>query len=123
MEAGNYMYTVPRGYAHVIPEPRGIGNSEGVNLFFETYHHPDDIYDIIEWIAAQPWCTGKVGVVLMIGGNIPGETRVLSVAIYDYVEALEWGKAHLLSAGMVLFSFLVILGMMIAEKRPGGRRE
>jgi|TARA_B100002003_G_scaffold10898_1_gene9350 hypothetical protein len=61
MEAGNYMYTVPRGYAHVIPEPRGIGNSEGVNLFFETYHHPDDIYDIIEWIAAQPWCTGKVG--------------------------------------------------------------
>jgi molybdate transport system permease protein len=66
---------------------------------------------------------GEFGVVLMIGGNIPGETRVLSVAIYDYVEALEWGKAHLLSAGMVLFSFLVILGMMIAEKRPGGRRE
>ena len=66
---------------------------------------------------------GEFGVVLMIGGNIPGETRVLSVAIYDYVEALEWGKAHLLSAGMVLFYFLVILGMMIAEKRPGGRRE
>ena len=66
---------------------------------------------------------GEFGVVLMIGGNIPGETRVLSVAIYDYVEALEWGKAHLLSAGMVLLSFLVILGMMIAEKRPGGRRE
>ena len=61
MEAGNFMYTVPRGYAHVIPEPRGIGNSEGTDLFFETYHKQEDIYDTIEWIAAQPWCNGKVG--------------------------------------------------------------
>lgn len=60
---------------------------------------------------------GEFGVVLMIGGNIPGETRVLSVAIYDHVEALEWGQAHILSAGMVAFSFLVILVVMISEKR------
>ena len=60
---------------------------------------------------------GEFGVVLMIGGNIPGETKVLSVAIYDYVEALEWDKAHLLAGGMVAFSFLVILTTLLAEKR------
>lgn len=52
---------------------------------------------------------GEFGVVLMLGGNIPGETRVLSVAIYDHVETLEYGEAHLLSAGLVLFSFVVLL--------------
>lgn len=52
---------------------------------------------------------GEFGVVLMLGGNIPGETRVLSVAIYDHVEALEYADAHLLSAGLVAFSFLVLL--------------
>ncbi len=60
---------------------------------------------------------GEFGVVLMIGGNIPGETRVLSIAIYDHVEALEWDKAHILSAGLVFFAFLVILAMMLTEKK------
>jgi len=62
---------------------------------------------------------GEFGVVLMIGGNIPGETKVLSVAIYDYVETLEWGKAHILAGGMVAFSFLVILAMALIGRRPG----
>lgn len=52
---------------------------------------------------------GEFGVILMIGGNIPGETRVLSVAIYDHVEALEYTRAHWLSAAMVAFSFVVLL--------------
>ncbi len=52
---------------------------------------------------------GEFGVVLMIGGNIPGETKVLSVAIYDHVETLEYGQAHILSAGMVGFAFLVLV--------------
>lgn len=52
---------------------------------------------------------GEFGVVLMLGGNIPGETRVLSVAIYDHVEALEYAEAHVLSAGLVAFSFIVLL--------------
>ena len=52
---------------------------------------------------------GEFGVVLMLGGNIPGETRVLSVAIYDHVEALEYAEAHVLSAGLVVFSFIVLL--------------
>ena len=52
---------------------------------------------------------GEFGVVLMIGGNIPGVTRVVSVQIYDHVEALEYGQAHGLAAAMVAFSFLVLL--------------
>ena len=59
---------------------------------------------------------GEFGVVLMIGGNIPGETKVLSIAIYDYVETLEWNKAHWLAGGMLVFSFMVILVMMLIEK-------
>jgi molybdate transport system permease protein len=54
---------------------------------------------------------GEFGVVLMIGGNIPGETRVVSVQIYDHVEALEYAQAHNLSAVMVVFSFLVLLAL------------
>jgi molybdate transport system permease protein len=60
---------------------------------------------------------GEFGVVLMIGGNIPGETKVLSVAIYDHVESLEWTQAHWLAGGMVVFSFLVVLTMSVLEKR------
>jgi molybdate transport system permease protein len=60
---------------------------------------------------------GEFGVVLMIGGNIPGRTKVLSVAIFDYVESLQWAQAHILAAGMLVFSFVVILSMMLLEKR------
>ena len=58
---------------------------------------------------------GEFGVVLMIGGNIPGETKVLSVAIYDHVETLEYGQAHILSAGMVGFAFLVLLSLYLVN--------
>ena len=60
---------------------------------------------------------GEFGVVLMIGGNIPGRTKVLSVAIYDHVEALEWTQAHLLAGGMLLFAFVVVLAMYQLEGR------
>jgi len=62
---------------------------------------------------------GEFGVVLMIGGNIPGETKVLSVALYDYVETLQWEKAHVLAAGMLLFAFVVIFVTMLIERRLG----
>lgn len=52
---------------------------------------------------------GEFGVVLMIGGNIPGRTQVLSMAIYNHVEAMEYAGAHRLAAGMLLFSFAVLL--------------
>jgi len=54
---------------------------------------------------------GEFGVVLMIGGNIPGQTRVVSTQIYGHVEALEYAQAHALSLGMLLFSFVVLLGL------------
>lgn len=60
---------------------------------------------------------GEFGVVLMIGGNILGETKVLSVAIYDYVETLQWAPAHLLAGGMVAFAFIVVFSVMMLEKR------
>jgi molybdate transport system permease protein len=62
---------------------------------------------------------GEFGVILMIGGNIPGETKVLSVAIYDFVETLQWTQAHILAGGMLVFSFVVILTMFVIEKRIG----
>ncbi len=62
-------------------------------------------------ILAFAHTVGEFGVVLMLGGNIPGETRVLSVAIYNHVEAMEYGAAHWLAGGMVLFSFLVLLAL------------
>lgn len=65
---------------------------------------------------------GEFGVVLMIGGNIPGETKVLSVAIYDFVETQRWTEAHVLAGGMVAFSFLVVLTMFVLEKRVGRNR-
>jgi molybdate transport system permease protein len=54
---------------------------------------------------------GEFGVVLMLGGNIPGETQVVSVAIYNHVEAMEYGPAHMLAGGMVAFAFLVLLAL------------
>ena len=54
---------------------------------------------------------GEFGIVLMIGGNIPGKTKVISIAIYDHVESLEYYKAHVLAGGMLLFSFLVLFFM------------
>jgi len=62
---------------------------------------------------------GEFGVILMIGGNIPGETKVLSVAIYDYVETLRWTEAHILAGGMLVFSFVVILSMRLLERHIG----
>ncbi len=63
---------------------------------------------------------GEFGVVLMIGGNIPGVTRVLSVAVYDHVEASEFAPAHRLAAGMVAFAFVVLAALYLLN-RPTGR--
>jgi molybdate transport system permease protein len=60
---------------------------------------------------------GEFGVVLMIGGNIPGETRVVSTQIYGHVEAMEYRQAHGLAAGMVLFSFVVLITLARLKKR------
>lgn len=60
---------------------------------------------------------GEFGVVLMIGGNIPDQTRVVSVQIYDHVEAIEYAEAHALAGTMVVFSFLALLGLYVFNTR------
>lgn len=60
---------------------------------------------------------GEFGVVLMIGGNIPGQTKVLSIAIYDFVERLEWEKAHVVAGCMVAFAFLVIFSTLVLGRK------
>ena len=64
---------------------------------------------------------GEFGVVLMLGGNIPGVTRVVSVQIYDHVEAMEYAHAHWLAGGMVVFSFLVLLALHLLQPREERR--
>ncbi len=66
---------------------------------------------------------GEFGVVLMIGGNIPDKTKVLSVAIFDFVETGQWRMAHMLAGGMVIFAFVVILSMMAIEKNVSWSRK
>jgi len=61
---------------------------------------------------------GEFGVVLMIGGNLPGITRVASVQIYDHVEALEYMQAHYLAAVMLTFSFMVLLALYVWRPNP-----
>lgn len=63
---------------------------------------------------------GEFGVVLMIGGNIPDKTRVVSVQIYDHVEALEYAQAHWLAGAMLIFSFLVLLALYSSRKTRAG---
>ena len=60
---------------------------------------------------------GEFGVVLMIGGNIPGETGVLSIAIYDHVEAMEYGQAHILAGGLLVLSFVMLLVVYTFNRR------
>lgn len=60
---------------------------------------------------------GEFGVVLMVGGSIPGKTRVLSTTIFDHVEVMEYTEAHILSAGLLIFSFLVLLGVYVVNRK------
>lgn len=62
---------------------------------------------------------GEFGVVLMIGGNIPGKTKVLSVAIYDFVERLQWDKANMIALAMVAASFVMITAVMLVDRKIG----
>lgn len=64
---------------------------------------------------------GEFGVVLMVGGNIPGETRVVSIAIYDHVESLNYAAAHQMSLLLVGFAFVVLVGMFVVNRRWSDR--
>lgn len=60
---------------------------------------------------------GEFGVVLMVGGNVPGQTKVISIAIYEHVETLQYAQAHVLAAGLLVFSFLVLLFVYTMNRR------
>jgi molybdate transport system permease protein len=60
---------------------------------------------------------GEFGVVLMVGGNIPGRTEVISIAVYEHVEKIEYAQAHVLAAGLLVFSFAVLLGVYGLNRR------
>ena len=60
---------------------------------------------------------GEFGVVLMVGGSIPGQTRVLATSVFDHVELMEYTQAHIISAGMLVFSFLVLLGVYVFNRK------
>lgn len=60
---------------------------------------------------------GEFGVVLMVGGNIPGQTKVISIAIYEHVETLQYAQAHVLAAGLLVFSFFVLLFVYTMNRR------
>jgi molybdate transport system permease protein len=62
---------------------------------------------------------GEFGVVLMIGGGIPGKTKVLSIELFQLVDDLQWGQAHLLAGGLVAFAFTVVVAMLLLERRFG----
>jgi len=64
---------------------------------------------------------GEFGVVLMVGGNIPGQTRVLSTLIYGHVEAMDYAQAHLLAGGMVVFAFGALMGLALLRRRQTSR--
>ena len=72
-------------------------------------------------ILAFAHTVGEFGVVMMLGGGIPGETEVLSIEIYRLVEALEWDKAHILAGLLLAFAFLVMLGLLLMERRSSAR--
>jgi len=82
---------------------------------------PDTFFSVVMPLARPAYLTaavmgfahtvGEFGIVLMMGGNIPGKTRVMSVQIYDHVEALEYTQAHWLAGGLLVFSFLVLLAL------------
>jgi molybdate transport system permease protein len=87
----------------------------------------DSFFSVVAPMAARGFLTaivltfahtiGEFGVVLMVGGNIPGQTKVISIAIYEHVETLNYASAHILSVILLIFSFLVLLFVYIMNRR------
>jgi molybdate transport system permease protein len=71
----------------------------------------------VAFLLAFAHTIGEFGVVMMLGGGIPGQTQVLSIEIYRLVESLEWGKAHVLASGLLVFGFVVTLTLLLLERR------
>jgi molybdate transport system permease protein len=72
---------------------------------------------VVAAVLAFAHTLGEFGVVLMIGGGVPGETEVLSIEMFRLVEALEWEKAHLLAGGLMVFAFAMVLSLLLFDRR------
>ncbi len=119
-ECGEQSYFVPRGYVQVIPDIRGVGNSEGEF----TVHWGKDGYDLVEWIATQPWCDGNVGMIGMSAFAIAqflvaGEKPPHLKAIFPFEGLTDWYRQNYYQGGIFNYYFPLHLGgLMPIRKRP-----
>jgi molybdate transport system permease protein len=124
---GSFFYSLPfmvqplrNGFAAIGDGPLEVASSLGASNWQRFWRvalplaRPGYITGAVMTFAHT---VGEFGVVLMIGGNIPGQTKVVAIALYDYVERLQWGEAHVLALGMVVFAFLVIAVTLTIDRR------
>jgi len=128
---GSVVYSLPfavqplqAAFAEMGPRPLEVAMTLGarpLDAFF-TVALPQARHGLISAaVLSFAHTLGEFGVVLMVGGNIPGQTRVLSTLIYGHVEAMEYTQAHLLAGGMALFSFAVLMGLARLHRRGLGK--
>ena len=98
-------FTIERGVIFGFLGPNGAGKTTTIRMLLGLLGPTSGAATVLGFAHT----VGEFGVVLMIGGNIPGETQVLSIAIYDHVEALEYGQAHWLAGGLLALSFVMLV--------------
>ena len=124
---GSFFYSLPfmvqplrNGFAAIGSDPLEVASSLGASDWQRFWHvalplaRPGYITGAVMTFAHT---VGEFGVVLMIGGNIPGQTKVIAIALYDYVERLQWREAHVIALGMVIFAFVVIAVTLTIDRR------
>lgn len=124
---GSCIYSLPfvmqplqNAFAHIQSRPLEVAASLGATTFerFTSIVMPAIKPGVISAaVLGFAHTLGEFGVVLMIGGNIPGETQVVSIAIYDHVETLQYQQAHLLSGALLLLSFLMLLTVYASNRK------
>jgi molybdate transport system permease protein len=124
---GSMLYSLPfmvqplrNGFAAIGDDPLEVASSLGASNWQRFWRvalplaRPGYITGAVMTFAHT---VGEFGVVLMIGGNIPGQTKVIAIALYDHVERLHWAEAHLIALGMVIFAFVVIAVTLAIDRR------
>ena len=124
---GSMFYSLPfmvqplrNGFAAIGDDPLEVASSLGASNWQRFWRvalplaRPGYITGAVMTFAHT---VGEFGVVLMIGGNIPGQTKVIAIALYDHVERLQWAEAHGIALGMVIFAFVVIAVTLTVDRR------
>ena len=129
---GSIVYSLPfavqplqAAFAEMGPRPLEAAMTLGARPFdaFVTVALPQARHALLTaGVLSFAHTLGEFGVVLMVGGNIPGQTRVLSTLIYGHVEAMEYAQAHVLAGGMALLAFAALLGLAGLQRRAKGAR-